>query len=403
MATGNSPTTPIHINGPVGIIAPGSTGNAMADVIAVEMHLNLFILAGAVKGVSKTLFTMGKMNEEFIAVIKAFQRHVVGKANPDGRVDPNGATLKFLNGPLDARGGKTKPEEIKVSSDVNAAREQISQVAKRLRSERGHFLMGTMGDTPGGAGGHPLRPANTWPATFLDFDHDSGLGPAVNAAWTRHSHFGKLGCMGRPDNSEVKIFNKGIISAGDPREAWIAPYMGVIRRMKEAQVSQLYWPGFPIFLHHIPEFERAKTWQEFMNLIGLRGPGKSEYPRRINPQGLLHLGESCVGIRHYDCIGFVNVVLSKVLRPKWKQSMEFYTTTGSHDLFSTRKFDDPHDLMKAAEIADIVAKDPGEAHIGVCVPSGGRIVVIQCRSMADGLIGTELSPEWKFLSRLEAV
>jgi hypothetical protein len=398
-----SSKTAIHINGPVGTLPTGKTGNAMADVIAVEMHLNMFIATGAVKGVSKILFTLGKMNDEFIAAIKAFQRHVVGVSNPDGRVDPNGKTLKFLNGPLDARGGKTQPDEIEIPTNVAAARAQIAKVAKGLLHERGHFLIGAMGDTPGGAGGHPLRPAHTSPATFLDLDHFTKLGPAVNAAWTTHRKFGFVGCMGRPEHSDVKSFNKGIVQPGDPRHAWIAPYMQVIRRMKDAQVSPLYWPGFPIFLHHVPDFERAKTWREFMQLIALRTPGKSEYPRRVNSNALIHLGESCIGIRHYDCIGFVNVVLSKVLRPEWKQSMDYYAAAGSKDLFHIRSFSDPHDLVNAAEEADVVSKDPDHAHIGICVSSKDRIVVIQCRSMVQGLLGSELTPEWKFLARLQAV
>ena len=99
----------------------------------------------------------------------------------------------------------------------------------------------------------------------------------------------------------------------------------------------------------------------------------------------------------------MNVVLSKVLRPQWKQSMEFYTTPGSKDLFHIRSFSEPRDLMNAAEEGDIVSKDPDQAHIGICVSSRDRTVVIQCRSMSQGLIGTALVAEWKFLARLQAM
>jgi hypothetical protein len=393
-----SPKTPLYISGPVGTIPTGQSGNAMADVIGVEMHLNLFIWSGELKGV-KPLFTMGTMNDEFIKVIKTFQKQVVGLSNPDGRVDPNGKTLKFLNGPLDAKGGQVAPEEIKPPAGVAAAREQIASTALHYFRQGGHFLMGTLGDMPGRANGHPLRPAHTSPATFMDFSDASGLGPSVNSSWTTFPSVGNLGCMGRPDTTGIR--NSEIHPTGDSRIDRLPDYMAVIKRMKHVGIAPFRWPGFTMYLDHRSEFDAASD--AALGKLTLMGPGHSEFPRRINSGGLIHLGESCNGIRHYDCIGFVNWVLSKVLRPRWKQSMVYYTNTGGKDLFKIREFDNGDDLVPKAEVGDLVAKSPTDPHIGICATHNGRLEVVNCRSMSEGLVCSPLTGEWRFLAKLIAV
>jgi hypothetical protein len=145
-----------------------------------------------------------------------------------------------------------------------------------------------------------------------------------------------------------------------------------------------------------------------MRLIALGGGknGTPEFPRRINADGAVHLGESCVGVRHYDCIGFVNFVLSKVLRPRWKNDMAYYTNKDNKDLFRVRDLSSAADkaaLVSMAEEGDLVAKSPDNPHIGICTVRKGQLVVTNCRSMAEGLLDTPLSAEWSFLARLRSV
>ena len=404
MGESNAQKTAIYISGPVGKIPAGEPGNSIADVIGVEIHLNLFIFSGNLKGFSKGLFTLGAMTGEFIKVIKAFQKQIVGSSVPDGRVDPNGKTLKFLNGPLDARGGKAEPDKIEIPPDVNAAREKIASVAKDLHRQGGHFLIGCLGDTPGRADGHPLRPASASPGTFLDLDHHTRLGPSVLSAWTGHSKHGFLGCMGRPAHLPGS-FEDGIVREGDPRLFFIRPYMSLIRRMRIAGLAPKQWPSFPSYLKGMKEYDGASTQAEFLKVIELDGGkwGSAEFPRRINADGFIHLGESCLDRRHYDCIGFVNFVLSKVLRPKWKQTMEYYTTASSKDIFKIQRFDKSADIVAMAQPGDIVAKDINDSHIGICTPANGHVAVTNCRSMKDGLIVSKLGPEWHFLARLQSL
>ncbi len=390
-----TPKSSIRIGGSVG----HGGDNAIADVIAVEIHLNIFILNGAVKGVSKPLFTVGQMTEPYKAAIRAFQRSVAGMSKPDGRIDPNGTTLKYLNGPITAKKGKVKPDPVVPSADVAAALDRIVKTARKYLLQGGHFLNGSMGDSPGRADGHPTRLAFTRPATFMDGSHPRRLGPAVNAAWVPSRLFGSLGCMGRP--GKAGITNHKILP-GDPRDLLIPDYMATVRRMKDKGIPSNRWPGFDIYRAHTAEFDRATTYNQLTALTGKYGIGK-QFPRRINPDGAIHLGEACFGHRHYDCVGFVNWVLSKVLRPKWSFSLDWYRTPDSAKPFKIIELKDPSDIHALAQVGDIVVKPPGERHCGFVTKLSGELVVTNCRSMAEGLINSKLTAEWGFVARLRSV
>ena len=396
-----TPKKPIRLSSSVG----EGGDNLTADVIGVEMHLNIFIVAGALKGVSDALFTIGQMTPRFIEVIKIFQKQIVGLSRPDGKVDVNGRTIKFLNGPISARGGKVTPGPVTPPANVMAARKKIADVAGKYLNEGGHFLMGSQGDMPGMANGHPLRPAITMPATFMDESHPKKLGPAVKAAWIPNTAFGALGCMGRPFRKGIP--NNGIIAPSDPRLAQLTKYMESIRKMRDAGIPVTRWPGFDAYLGFAGGFDAATTFGQFDTLCTAAGVG-TQFPRRINPDGAIHLGESCVGHRHYDCIGFVNFVLSKVLKSSmasgiWATSMKYFMATGPR--FHVTEFDDSakDDVLTLAEPGDIVLKSETEKHCGICREVGGKMVVTNCRSMATGLINSKLTGEWKFLARLKAV
>jgi hypothetical protein len=81
----------------------GSVGrkgtNQLADVLAVQILLNKFVVPGRLK--VPILVQDGQCGPKSIKAIEAFQRQVMGMSKTDGKVDPHGATLKALNGPLD--------------------------------------------------------------------------------------------------------------------------------------------------------------------------------------------------------------------------------------------------------------------------------------------------------------
>jgi peptidoglycan hydrolase-like protein with peptidoglycan-binding domain len=71
----------------------------LGENIAVQMLLNKFIIPGCL-GSLKALILDGSIGGKTIAAIEKFQSGIMGHKSPDGRVDPAGATLAALNGPL---------------------------------------------------------------------------------------------------------------------------------------------------------------------------------------------------------------------------------------------------------------------------------------------------------------
>jgi hypothetical protein len=390
------PRKALHIGGSVG---EGGDNN-MADVIGVEIHLNLFIGTGALKG-AKMLFTLGVMTEEFKDVIRKFQKQVAGLSNPDGRVDPNGTTLKYLNGPLTARGGSYKPGPIAPPpADVADARRRIVEKARELLREGGHFLIGAMGDMPGSANGHANRLAYTKPITVIDEHHSTRLGPAVNAAWCSTGRHGTLGCMGRPGKVKIPL---DAIPAGSAKGATIASYAEAIKRMRDAEVPIHRWPAFEVYETSKAKFDAAHSFADFdLILITTTATGR-QFPRRVLPGGPFHLGESCTGRRHYDCIGFVNYVLSKVVSPLFQLPIEFFATPQPKSRFDITVFKDKSDVFALAEPGDLVFKEPSEAHCGIVTTFGEDRVVTNCRSISVGLINSTLTAEWNSLAKLKYV
>jgi hypothetical protein len=88
-----------QISGPVGRVY-GGKGNDKKDVALVQLNLNNWIIMGPLKGWSSVLPSNGVCCAKTIEAIEFFQKMVVGYNKPDGRIDPNGATLKALMGPL---------------------------------------------------------------------------------------------------------------------------------------------------------------------------------------------------------------------------------------------------------------------------------------------------------------
>lgn len=80
-------------------VGKGGNNTNPADNAWVQMMLNKFIVPGCL-GSLKPLTPDGIIGPKTIAAIKQFQRDIVGFQRPDGRVDPGGATLAALDGPV---------------------------------------------------------------------------------------------------------------------------------------------------------------------------------------------------------------------------------------------------------------------------------------------------------------
>ncbi len=373
-------------------------GNRIGDVVSVGFLLNKFIGSGNLPGVSSLITGVGKADQALISAIKQFQREIVGLTRPDGRVDPNGKTIKYLNGPVEARGGKTIGEPVAPTKSVQEAREAIARTARQFASQGGHFLFGSRGDMPGLTNGHPGRPGYTRPALFMESSHPSGLGPAVKSAWAITPHSGMIGCTGEThDGLKDTVDRVGL-------DKKLAAYLTVIRKYKDQGIDAQHWPGFDQFLLAQARMSAAHARHELLALVQ-HHPSMGLYPRKWGPGSPVTFGVSCLGVRHYDCIGFVNFVLSKVLSPQWATNMDWYRNQVSKPgKFTVTKFDNKSELVPFAEEGDIVLKEADSPHIGICTKNGGTIVVTNCRAAFVGMeLNAKLKGEWTYLARLRAV
>lgn len=86
------------IQRPVGLKCNG-IGNDASDVYVVQVLLNKFLLVGCL-GPIIPLVVDGQCGNKTCEALYAFQRGIMGWKKSDMRVDPGGATLARLNGPL---------------------------------------------------------------------------------------------------------------------------------------------------------------------------------------------------------------------------------------------------------------------------------------------------------------
>jgi|SRR5262245_35622005 len=84
-------------------VLSGSVGqgglNRRQDVLAVQTLINKKIEALGPGSAIRAVPVSGTVDAGTIAAIEALQRRFLGMPNPDGRVDPNGRTLKMLDSP----------------------------------------------------------------------------------------------------------------------------------------------------------------------------------------------------------------------------------------------------------------------------------------------------------------
>jgi hypothetical protein len=213
---------------------------------------------------------------------------------------------------------------------------------------RAHYLWGTAGNTPGSgdgnAGGGKMSAA-TMRAPGLspsEQDRDKVLGVCMAV----QPHFdGYNTCAGR--------------SRGKGAAA-LEPFLEACRqKLDGGQTDQTTWPG---------------------------GGGGALFPRKYYFRGELAAGgavvwgESCAGVRHFDCVGLVNYCYAKHwYRGAFGLDIPFFRNPQS----GTVPLTGSGDLMDA----DILVK-PGNGHIGMLFRNGQAWSVVQAESTEIGLTDT---------------
>jgi cell wall-associated NlpC family hydrolase len=201
-----------------------------------------------------------------------------------------------------------------------------------------HYLWGAAGNTPGNSDGAFYRPNQV-------HLHENDTEPAPKGCdygRTQDILFaatcfvdGNCVCAGRDEHSEVRSLPRADVEK--------------LGQLDPKAASKYRWP------RPYPHIE---------------SPSDKKHPKKHTKWG-----ESCVGIRHFDCIGFVNWCLAKVGAPHQRSIAQWIHNT--HEV----SFDDlwPGDILTHDE--------PGHHHIGI---ASGRGIVIHAWCAAQGVVETAI-------------
>jgi hypothetical protein len=217
----------------------------------------------------------------------------------------------------------------------------------------GHYLWGTAGNEPGKGNGNAGGGGKQMAARMRDYslDQQQTAQQKVLAVCTAVCVIGGYStCAGRssrfdqPDATALATFIKSCQDA-----------------IAKGNTDQTTWAG--------------------------AGPSNNLFPRKYYWQGALQdnggvtWGESCAGVRHFDCVGLVNYCYAR----------HWYQTNFGLDIAAfrnanqgTTEVDNDKDLMDA----DILIK-PGNHHIAMLYSSGKDWFVVQAYGTAKGLTDDE--------------
>ncbi len=242
-------------------------------------------------------------------------------------------------------------------------RRKLADFAMQIARAGGHFLNGTQGAMPGFSDGPLDRHVMARPLRF------SPSAPMLQAAG-----FGESTCMGR----HLVTGGHAMVSSADLKA--LALYL-------HEQESIFVLGGSETDLQ---PFDRRK---------GTTGLLHSLFPRKVGSQ--IILGERCLGKRHFDCIGFVNFCLSKVMSPKWNRSFGQYKRDFGPVPAAALQ---PGDIV--IRIKDEIGPDGKPAptnHAGICVQSAGKTLILNCAAGSQGLIMSAYSTvRWPHRRRINA-
>lgn len=259
-----------------------------------------------------------------------------------------------------------------MSDDIDAKKQELIDTAREQVDAGAHYLWSTAGNTPGNKDGAWYRPLKAQLHPNLpDLDaigadrNQSSLrfnvrAPMLFTAFADTSDYGPLACSGRG----------GAVTSP-------LALAGMNANIRKA--LDLKWKALTD-----DEIDELQTNADDTASFRWPRPNGS-----LNNNALHHStvwGESCVDVRHFDCIGFVNWCLSEVLRQHIQFGIGNFVSRSVGAVVALRD----------AQLADIVTI--GADHIGFV--SENR-TVIEARDPANGVVESPYSPaRWTNCFRL---
>jgi cell wall-associated NlpC family hydrolase len=246
---------------------------------------------------------------------------------------------------------------------IDKAREQVTNGA--------HYLWGTAGATPGGKDGASYRPGDVnLQKNVPDLDQDGtqtlGKGPPYSP--TLYSAWAQSG------KTQYVCTGRAIIDS-------VAKLPFAVANLKLADALRL----------SMKKLTPAQI-DELKKNSGSRDSYR--WPRQVSPLNVepgdisTVWGESCVGKRHFDCIGLINYLFSNALNRQWAHSIGDFTGGSLGTSVSITK----------AEAGDILTID--SEHIGIVTFKG---TAIDAREPNQGVVENPVSStKWTNCYRLPA-
>jgi hypothetical protein len=251
--------------------------------------------------------------------------------------------------------------------DTGPIRKSIADLARTFVRD-GHYLEGTAGNTPGEADGNPggdkrdhcklLQPSLN---TDLRETRQGVVITVVTAMQNKFKDFNS--CAGRSGRSDLLIIQPPTAALN---LAQLREYLRAVREKQKSTLDQTFWPGFgPRQLH----------------------PRRHHLLGELKDKNTIIWGESCVGRRHFDCVGLVNFCYeehTKGQKVGWAFEIKQYVdgTAGTSDKGKL----DPAKVLDG----DIVCRLGPPQHIGLLARVGGTVFVVQAPETSKGLTDTEV-------------
>ena len=186
-------------------------------------------------------------------------------------------------------------------------------VTEAMRHVGAHYVWGGAGATPGGQEGMPARRGSVARVA----DRLDPKNPCVRAASCAVA--GLHVCAGRYKEAGGKVVG--------PTDAALVEYLKGLAGPPESWASMGgFWPRM---------MEGSTVTKQIV------------------------LGESCVGVRHFDCVGFINYCLSAVLKTSVQNSIQGWINDSAA---VTDKSDEPGDILTV-----------GNHHIGFATGTGRAV------------------------------
>ena len=222
--------------------------------------------------------------------------------------------------------------------DEAAMKQAVIDLAREQARNGAHYLWGGAGNTPGESDGATYRPNHVQLHPNLPDLNGAAAGkidvvaPALFSAWVDSSDQGKLACAGRCAIAEVQAL---------PLALTITIKDALALKLKTLTAAQL-----DEFKKHRGDSDSIR-WPRPNGSLGAGGPHSTVW------------GESCVGVRHFDCIGLVNFCFSAVLKRVWQYGITSFTMPARAKASGFLEVKG----LASAEPCDIVTV--GSEHIGI--------------------------------------